>query len=213
MNPDSDSIIELGTMQHPYKQVAYAFVEVLNYHSHSDRNITIYLMEYTRNELRVESGYAINITYVEIKPYTLRSAEPDKANLIGMDEGETLATPSTLFSILKSYELKFDDAVTNNNDITDLEKQKLSLESYLILIIRSSLSLINLELTSEYADINSNHLYTYPVYLQHSQMTFMDLHIGISGTILKSTDPLNLHLENIDVDYYRNSAGFELSTE
>ena len=51
VNPDSDSIIELGTKDYPYKHIAYAFVEVLNYHSHSDRNLTIYLMEYTRNEL------------------------------------------------------------------------------------------------------------------------------------------------------------------
>ena len=97
-----------------------------------------------------------------------------------MDEGETLATPSTLFSILKSNEIRFYNVVTNNNNVSDLEKQKLSLESHLILIVRSSLSLINLELTSEYTDINSNHLFTYPIYLQHSKMTFMDLHIGIS---------------------------------
>ena len=41
VNPDSDSIIELGTIDHPYKKISYAFVEILNDHSHTDRNLTV----------------------------------------------------------------------------------------------------------------------------------------------------------------------------
>ena len=170
-------------------------------------------MEYTRNELKIGSGYAINISHVEIRPYTQRSSEPNKANLVGMDKGETVATPSTSFNIIKSYELRFDKMVTNNNDISDREKQKISLEICLILALRSSFSLINLELTSEYADVYANYLFTYPVYVQHDKMTYMDLHVRISGSMLSTTDPLNIHIENIDMDYYRNSGGFYMDTE
>ena len=37
VNPDSDSIIELGTMDYPYKDISYVFIELLNYHSYSVR--------------------------------------------------------------------------------------------------------------------------------------------------------------------------------
>ena len=170
-------------------------------------------MEYTRNELRIGSGFVINITHVEIRPYTDRSVEPDKAYLVGMDAAETVTTPSTLFSILKSYELRFDEKVTSNRDISDGEKAKISLETYLILVLRSSVTLTNLELASEYADVYADYLIVYPVYLQHHKMTYMDLHVRISGTIQRVSDPLNLHIENIDADYYRNSGGFDMNME
>ena len=128
MNPDSDSIIELGTKDHPYKHITYAFVEILNYHSHSDRNLTIYLMEYTRNELPIGTGNIVNITNVDIRPYTLRSVDADKATIVGVDEAEIVADPSTSFSIIKSYELRIDDMITNNANITDEEVLKVSIE-------------------------------------------------------------------------------------
>ena len=95
-------------------------------------------MEYTRNELLVEVGNIINITNVDIKPYTLRSAYPDKATIVGIVEADISSNPSTSFSIMKTYEARFDDMVTNNADIPETEKIKISLEDYLIVSYRSS---------------------------------------------------------------------------
>ena len=213
VNPDSDNIVELGTIDHPYKHISYALVEVLNYHSHSDRNLTIYLMEYTRNEITENAWNIINITNVEIKPYTLRSVAPDKAHIVGMDSADIVSAPSTSFSIIKSYEMRFDEIVTNNNNFTDVEKTKIQLERHLILVMRSSLMIYNMEIISEYSNIFDDILITFPVYLQTKTLTFKDLHINISGTILRAFDPLNLVIENIDVDYYRNSGGFDMDIE
>ena len=214
VNPDSDSIIELGTKDHPYKQIAYAFVEILNYHSHTDRNLTIYLMEYTRNELPVGTGNIINITNVEIRPYTLRaSVDPDKANIVGIDSASIVSNPATLFSILKSYEFRFEDMVTNYSDLTDSEKARAQLEKYLILALRSNLLIYNMEITSEYSSVFDDVLITYPVYLQTKTLTLRNLHMRISGTILRAFDPFNLVIENIDVDYYRNSGGVDMDLQ
>ena len=210
MNPDSDSIIELGTIEHPYKQISYAFIELLNYHSHTDRNITIYVMEYTRNELSVGVGSIINITHVVITPYTLRSVDPDKAIIVGRDEAEILATPSTSFSIMKSYEYRFDEKVSNRVEISDLEKTKITLEAYLFVFYRSSASFINLEMQSEYANVYADIALFYAVYLQYKQATYKDLHLRTSGAIMRTYDPLFLHIENIDLDYYRNQGGFDM---
>ena len=82
INPDSDKIVELGTIDHPYKHISYVLIEVLNYHSHSNKNLTIHLMEYTRNEIAENAANIIDITNVEIRPYTLRSVNPDKAHML-----------------------------------------------------------------------------------------------------------------------------------
>ena len=211
VNPDSDSIVELGTIDHPYKKISYAFVEILNYHSHTDRNLTIYLMEYTRNELPVGTGNIVNITNVDIRPYTLRSDDPDKATIVGIDETEIVADPSTSFSIIKSYELRVNDMITNYDSITDEEVLKVSIEDSLILLFKSSIALQNLELTTEYNNLYSNFMFVYPVLLQQKKATFKDLHISISGTIMRVYDPMYLWIENISVDYYRNLGGFHMA--
>ena len=135
----------MGTIEYPYKQLAFAFVEVLNYHSHSDRNVTIYLMEYTRNELPLNIGHVVNMTNVDILPYTLRSSDPDKATIVGMDEREIVSSPSTSFNILKSYELRIDEMIMNNSDISDNEKSNLGIDPYSIVIIRSNFRIQNMD--------------------------------------------------------------------
>ena len=171
-------------------------------------------MEYSRNELTVGTGNIINITNVEIRPYTLRSSvEPDKATIVGMDKADIVSEPSTLFSILKSYELKFDEMFTNNTSITQMEKEKIQLEKFLILTARSNLMIYNIEMTSEHASVIDDVLFVFPVYLQTKTLTLKDLHIRISGTILRAYDPFILVVENIDVDYYRNSGGIEMSMQ
>ena len=52
--------------------------------------------------------------------------------------------------------------------------------------------------------------FVYPVYIQQKKVTDRDLHISTSGLIQRTYDPLNLHIENIDVDFYRNSDGFDM---
>ena len=210
VNPDSDSIIELGTIDHPYKKISYAFVEILNYHSHTDRNLTVYVMEYTRNELPIGTANVVNITNIDIRPYTNRSVDADKATIVGVDEANIVADPSTSFSIIKSYELRIDEMITNNDNITDEEVLKVSIEKSVFLLLRSSATIQNLELSTQYNNIYSDFMFVYPVYLQDRKVTMKDLHISVSGTILRVYDPLYIWIENIDVDYYRNLGGFDM---
>jgi hypothetical protein len=45
VNPESEEVIELGTKEYPFKSVSLPFIEIFNYFSHSNANITIYLAE------------------------------------------------------------------------------------------------------------------------------------------------------------------------
>ena len=47
VNPESTEIIELGTLEYPYKSIKYVFVEILNLHANSDRTINVILKEGT----------------------------------------------------------------------------------------------------------------------------------------------------------------------
>ena len=136
VNPDSDSIVELGTIDHPYKQLSYAFVEILNYHSHSDYNLTLYIMEDTTSILGFKQGNIINITNVHITSYSLTSSEPGKATIVAIDEHDIVPSPSTLFNVMKTFELRMDEQVTNNMVITEQERLNVGFNDYNILVLR-----------------------------------------------------------------------------
>ena len=87
---------------------------------------------------------------------------------------------------------------------------KVSIEKSVFLLLKSSATIQNLELSTQYNNIYSDFMFVYPVYLQDRKVTMKDLHISVSGTILRVYDPLYIWIENIDVDYYRNLGGFDM---
>ena len=56
-------------------------VELLNFHSHSDRTITIKVMEGSTTYI-IEGSYIINITQVLIESYSKITTTPIKAKII-----------------------------------------------------------------------------------------------------------------------------------
>lgn len=70
IDESSRGFIELGTNKHPYKNLELVFVEILNFHSHSDCNITIYVKELTENVIGLNLNYILNITKVEVWSYS-----------------------------------------------------------------------------------------------------------------------------------------------
>ena len=130
MNPDSESIVELGTKDYPYKQLSYVLVEILNYHSHENRNVTIYLMEGTSNILGFKQANVVNITNVSIVSYSLSSSRPERAIILIKDKESIMDSPSTLFNVMKTFELRMDQHVFNNTAITEQERLRVEFNDY-----------------------------------------------------------------------------------
>ena len=209
MNPDSDSIVELGTIEYPYKELSYAFVEILNYHSHTNRNLTVNLMESTINILGLRQGNIVNITNVNIVPYSLISSEPDNTTILVKDQIEIVKRPSTLFNIMKTFETRMDEKITNSTGLTEQEKLRVEFNNYNILIMRSNFMIQNMNITSDRANLYDDVVLFYSVYIQDKTITIKNMHFSVSGTISFTYDPMNMNMMNIDVDYHRNLGGFD----
>ena len=212
MNPDSDSIVELGTMHHPYKELSYALIEMLNYHSHSDRNLTVNMMEGTINILGLRQGSIVNITNVSLITYSQISSEPGKATILVKDKVDIESSPNTMFNIMKTFELRIKEQIFNNTAITEQEKFKVEFNDYNIMVLRSNFMIENMNIVSERADIYNEVFLFFHVYIQDKTITIKNIHFNVSGTISMTYDPLNMNLINIDVDYHRSSGGFEMET-
>ena len=175
--------MELGTIDYPYKELSYAFVEILNYHSHTDRNITIYVKEGTSNTLGLKHGNIVNITNVSIHPYSSLSIVPVKTTILVKDEVEIMKSPSTIFNIMKTFGLRIDEQVINNTAITEQERLRVEFNDYNILVLRSNFMIQNMNVISERADINNDVFLMFFVYIQDKTIAIKDMHFNVSGTI------------------------------
>ena len=207
-------MVEFGTKTHPYKNIGFVFVELLNYHSHSDRNISVYVMENTQNYMHLFRNYIVNTTYVEILPYSNNdTAIPSKPTIIAMDEASLTDTKGTSLNILQNYDLRVAEAITENPDISESEKNNMQFEVFVMMIMRSNFYMDNFDVTSEYGSLNENKVFLYPVYLQSKLFKLTNSHFRMGGVCLNAVDPLNMHLENIDIDYNRNLGGFHVAVD
>lgn len=112
VDPSSSEIIELGTKAYPYKSIGLPFVEILNYHSHSDRTIHVYLKENEDHQMLSETTYIINITQVTVESYSeTDSSTSIYANLIMRNSGVTFFNSRTVFNILKHSTLRLSSIV------------------------------------------------------------------------------------------------------
>jgi hypothetical protein len=110
VDPESTEIIELGTKAFPYKNIGLPFVEILNYHSHSERTINIYLKEYTENLLLWKSNYIINITQVNVETYsTTNIGVIGRADILIKMRDVVMLTSKTVFNIMKHTTLLLDE--------------------------------------------------------------------------------------------------------
>ena len=82
IDPECLNIIELGTMNYPYKSSISAFSEILNQYSHSNNSISIYIKENTQLIIPNDIVYLINITSVSISSYSSSSSVPNSANIL-----------------------------------------------------------------------------------------------------------------------------------
>lgn len=101
VNANSQSLVEVGTKDHPYKELDSVFVEIMNFHSHSERNIMIYVLEGT-SVFANSVTYIVNMTHVQIESYSESSQEAGLARMVGINNISKAISPAlpTNFNIL-----------------------------------------------------------------------------------------------------------------
>jgi hypothetical protein len=174
VNPRSTSSTELGTQAHPYKDLESVFVELMNFHSHSDRNITVYIMESSTVFASVMT-HITNITQVHFESYSEVSITPSKARIVGVKHASKIVVPSmpTKFNILSKDSIdiladkssRFAEKVTNNASISAAEQVMIISPVSVFKMYRSGVSFVNLFLTSDYDSSITLTPYFFPIYV------------------------------------------------
>jgi hypothetical protein len=69
VNPSSEQIIELGTRAYPYKSINLVLIEMFNFMSDKDINVTVKLSKSDTHLLKHHTTALNNITHVIFEPY------------------------------------------------------------------------------------------------------------------------------------------------
>ena len=174
----------------------------------------MYLKEDTTHELMLSIAHVVNVTQLNIMPYSDDTdREPEVATINGVDEGVLAGHPGTSFNILKDFELRTDINIIEIDDISESEKEMYIQTTSVLMIIRSNFKMTKISVTSEFSSDFRDYVILYALYLQEKLIELYDLSFSTSGIILYSHYPFLLHAQNIEVDLYRNLGGFHSDIE
>ena len=197
----SESVIELGTRQYPYKSIRAMFVELLNYHSNLDKSVIVYLKESQNHYMEDGTNYIMNITNVTIITYTDEQAILFKARLIPTRIPQSADNKKTAFSLLSNTTLKLDKVIAEGG-YTESERSQLINDQVTLYILRSSVYIDNIDVERDSGDIDISSIFVYIIYLQDKMLQMTNMDINITGNIANGIDPFNGVFENITIDAY-----------
>ena len=219
VDPTSTAVIELGTLQYPFKSLGFVFVELLNFHANTPRIINVHLKENTQNYVDLNFNFIINITTITISPYSTTSSTPSKATIVAGEVNDPTQanitayySNTTVFNILLNTKLNKEKQIFSSSLLSWLELLYLPKQTQVFMVHKSNFTIDNIVLKSTFNDINSKYVFIFLIYLQNRNFRMTNIDTRTSGTIVYTSDPLNVFLENIDVDYSRNNCGFFIGT-
>ncbi|CAI2379095.1 unnamed protein product [Moneuplotes crassus] len=91
------------------------------------------------------------------------------------------------------------------SDFTEYESTVLSSSAASIVVLRTSLTIEGVDFYREAEYISEDKIFISPVYLQEKTLNITNVNFNVTGRIIRTYDPLNVHLQNISFDSYRIS--------
>ena len=183
------------------------FVEILNFHSHSNRTINIFVMEETTQYVYPDRLYAINTQAINIKTYSSFGNSTRFANIIFKNTGIGIFSKKSRFTVLANSNLNINAALANSA-LDDRNKQHLSFTNNGFMIGLSGVTMQNLRMITELTVNVQDWIHFRLVNINNRTFTLNNMDIQVTGNILVTFDPINLMVMNTVVDHYRSIRGF-----
>ena len=207
VNPDSEQMLELGTIEYPFKDINLVLVELQNQHQHTDRVIDIYVMEETDSYMTVDLMKIVNITQVNIDTYTDHSSDdPKHANLRLTENIGEIRTMKSLLNIIQNTTLSdIDTSRMSEHEIVELTQQ-----SFVIFHVHSSsLTFNHIDVHSEFELSNIEVVFVYTSYCFYKTQGFYNMYLDVKGqTYLNTFASVNIYADNITLNMTQSTGGF-----
>ena len=207
----SESPIELGTKEYPYKSARALFVELLNHHSNQDKTIAIYLKENQNHYIEDGTSFILNITNVTLTTYSDEDTTVFRAKWIPTTIAQSPENHKTAFSLLSNTTLMLNE-VSTAGGYTDAENFAINDGTISLLTLRSNTYIDNINVERDSGDLGLSTIFLYVAYLQEKELQLTNVDINVTGIIANGIDPFKDLFENMTIDGYGVERGMEFYT-
>ena len=207
VNPNSEQMMELGTIEYPFKDINLVFLEIFNVHQHTDRTINIFVMEATDSYLSFDFIKIINITQVNIDTYIESDYyEPRNVDFRIVETPIEIQSSRSVMNIIQN-------TTKGEADISRMEEHEindLTLQNFVVFQAhRSSLSLNHINVYSEYTTIRLQDIFLYTSYCFGKTQSLLNMYTDVEGYVFfNAYASTNIHAENVTMNMTNASGGF-----
>ena len=207
VNPDSEQMMELGTIEYPFKDINLVFLDILNIHQHTDRTINVFVMEATDSYLPFDVIKIVNITQLNIDTYTDSDYyEPRNANFRIVETPIEMKTSRSIMNIIQNVTVgDIDVSRMEEHEIFDLTFQQF----VAIHVHRSSISLNHINAYTEYATVRQGDTFMYTSYCFNKNQSFVNMYTDLQAHVfINLFASTNVYAENITMNMTKGFGGF-----
>ena len=205
--------MNLERNKYPYKKIDLTTVEIINFISHSNYNVTILIKEGTINYMTKLRNYFLDFPNLLFATYSETGLAPARAQINIINDQTDYFSESTQFNILSSIDVRLAQAL-NYSKYSAVE-MNISAYSFAIIIInRWNFNITNINVYRNVTlDRNLDVPFIIAIYEQINIVTIANMDFHISGRILTSNQPINLHVENVYMDFYGMMGGIYINAD
>ena len=184
-------------------------MEILNFISHSNHNVTIYIKENTVVYMTKLRNFYLDFPSLIFTTYSDSSSTPGRTRIEIVGDSFSLLSPdSTQFNIIAYIDLRLTQAL-NYSGYTSVETDISDYSSSIAIVNKWNFNVSNIDLYRDViTNINLDAPFIIAIYEQFHTISLSNMDLHISGRFLRSYQPLNLYAENIYMDFYGMMGGF-----
>ena len=184
-------------------------MEILDFVSHSNHNVTIYVKENTVIYMTKLRNFYLDFPSLTLTTYSDSSSIPGRASIEIVGDSFFLFSPDTTqFNIIAYIDLRLTQAL-NYSGYTSVETDISDYSSSILIVNRWNFNISNINLYRDViVNINLDAPFIIAIYEQSHTISLSNMDLHISGRFLRSYQPLNLYAENIYMDFYGMMGGF-----
>lgn len=167
--------MEFGTKNYPFRTLNPVFAEILKQHSHTNREINVYVKEGTVMYIQDANVQIVNMKLITINTYSNTSIPGGMATIYSIDTPQEYLSTKAAFHIIKNITVDL-ATIISGGSFTTSELSVIGKTGAAFEVIQTSITVNNI-IAKRIASSTSSGVFLYLIYLQTKTMTLSKFYI------------------------------------
>ena len=169
----------------------------------------MYVKEGTVNYLKLQHNYIVNIYNITFDSYSDGSASSQRPKIIAIDSDsvDVVYVVPTMFNILASNILNIQEALDQDDELSESDATLVTTESAVIVCLSSNFYFNGIDIHSQYDDETDFYYFLRFINPLYKNIKVSNSDVDVSGMMLYADQQVEATLKNIKLDLYKAQGG------